>query len=134
MSVNVLSGAETLLVNTDTLATSALTQPTRAVLPNVDDGAGATLAVGAEVRFQATGGSPIEVLTRDLRRVGIVPGRGEAVVVARAGVAESETDDFAFEILTQTPAAFQSITATYVQAESVAMRDALVNAGLMLAE
>lgn len=93
------AGDETLVVAADTYISSDLTEPNVAVLPPVDDGAGVTVAVGTAIRFACTGGSPIVVVTADRRRVGIVPGRGAAVVVAEAGADESETDFWRFEVL-----------------------------------
>ena len=117
-----------------TYVSSNRTQVTFASLPEIDDGSGDTVAVGTEIRFEATGGSPIEIKSADGRRVGMVPGRGQAVVVAESGAQESETDFWRFQVLVQVPAANQSISGTYAQAEIEALRDCLVNAGLMLAE
>lgn len=124
----------TLVDNGDTYISSSVALVTRASLPAIDEGSGDTVAVGAEIRFEATGGAPIVVLTADGRFVGLVPGRGQAVVVAEAGAAQSEVDFWRFQILANTPAAFQSVAGTYAQAEVTAIRDCLVNAGLMKAE
>jgi hypothetical protein len=70
------NGDPQIIEDDDTYVSSARTQPTRAVLPEIDDGSAATVAVGYEIRFQATGGSVIRVETFDGRLVGIVPGRG----------------------------------------------------------
>lgn len=122
------------VVAADTYISSAQTLPTFASLPEISDGTGSTVAVGTEIRFEATSGSVIVILTADGRRVGVVPGYGQAVVVAEAGASESETDFWRFELLANTPAAFQSISASPAQAEIEALRDCLVDAGLMLAE
>lgn len=122
------AGAETLVVAADTYISSALTEPNTAVLPAINDGTGGSVAVGTEIRFRCTGGSPIIILTQDRRQVGVVPGRGQAVVVAEAGAVQSETDFWRFQLLANAPAAHQA-TPTAAQAWAV-----LVNAGLALAE
>jgi hypothetical protein len=123
-----VAGAETLVVAADTYISSNLTEPNVAVLPQVDDGAGVTVAVGTEIRFECTGGSPITILTADRRYVGLVPGYGAAVVVAEQGENESMDDFWRFQVLPASPAAHQAAP-TAAQAWAV-----LVQAGLAKAE
>lgn len=122
------------IVSTDTYVSSALAFPVQAVLPVINAGAGGTVALDAEIRVEVTGAAPVELITSGGRRVGVVPGRREALVVAKAGVAQSEPDLWHFELLGNTPSAFQAIGGAFSQAELTAVRDCLVNQGLMKAE
>lgn len=86
------------ITNTENFVSSALTFPVKAFLPAVNAGATTTVAVGDRIEVQSTGSS-IELVTIDGRRVGIVPPRRAAVVVARTGEAQSEDDDWTFTLL-----------------------------------
>ncbi len=133
MSVRALAGNNEVVANTDSLVTSNLTFHSRVVLPAIKDGTSGTVAVGKEIRIDAITAS-IEVVTLAGARVGIVPARTSACVVARAGQAQSERDQWASEPVRSTLANFQTISATPTQAEVTALRDCLVKAGLMKAE
>lgn len=124
-----------LVEDDETYVSSAQTAPVRASLPAVDDGSGATVAVGYEIRFEATGGSPIMVETADGRRVGTVPGRGQAVLVAEAGAQESEADFWRFMLLAAPPsAAIADANGTNNEVEVNLIRNALVAHGILKAE
>ena len=116
----------------DTYVSSARTLVTRAILPEIDAGAGDTVAVGYEIRFEATGGGLIRVLTADGRLLGPVPGRGRAVLVAEAGNAESESDFWRFYLLAQPSAALPAVVtsggagATAGAFNSATQRDAAI--------
>jgi hypothetical protein len=150
MSTVAMTG-DTNIVAANTYVSSALTQPVTATLPAVDDGSGATVAVGVEIRFECTGGAPILVETADGRRVGWVPGRGQAVVVAESGAQESETDLWRLWVSPQVPVAFDAAApaggtgATAGAYDTAAnrdeaiglinnMRQALIDFGIMKAE
>lgn len=139
------NGNDQVIEDDDTYVSSARTQTTYAVLPPVDDGSTTTVAVGYEIRFEATGGSPIVIKTADGRRVGTCPGRGQAVVVAEAGANESETDFWRFKVLANAPASnstaaseshssFGDSDADLLGAAINANRQVLIDAGLMKAE
>jgi hypothetical protein len=83
----------------DTYVSSAQTCVTIAALPPINDGGGPDVAVGTEIRFEATAGAPIIIETADGRLVGTCPGRGQVVCVAEAGAAESETDFWRFFVI-----------------------------------
>ncbi len=106
----------------------------RVYLPKINDGTGGTVAVGKEIRFDNTGTGSIEIVTLVGARVGIVPSRHSACVVARSGQVQGEADKWVLEPVRSTLAAFQTISASPTQAEVTALRDCLVKAGLMKAE
>jgi hypothetical protein len=134
MAVRAIAATGEQILNTETYVSSALGSNVQVYLPSINAGAGATVAVDTEIRIETTGAGAVELLSASGARVGIVPGRSQATVVARAGAAQSEADSWNFTLGAQTPAAFQSIGAAFAQAEIVALRDCLVNAGLMKAE
>lgn len=134
MTTRALAGNLETILNTDTYVSSALAFPVTAVLPQINAGAGATVAVDTAIRVEVTGGSPVELVTFGGRRVGVVPGRREAILVAKAGVVQSEPDLWHFELLANTPSAFGAIGGAYSQAEVTALRTCLVAHGLMKAE
>lgn len=111
----------------DTYVSSAQTFPTIAVLPPVDDGGGPDVAVGTEIRFEATGGSPIIIETAYGRYVGQCPGYGQCVVVAEAGLQESEDDFWRFELVAAPLAAHQG-TPTAAQCWAVLVANGLAKA------
>lgn len=129
-----LTAAETNVLNTHTYVSQDDADHKVAFLPQIDDGAGSTVAVDTEIRFEALAGGSIEIRDSEGKRVGIVLGRSEGLVVAKEGVQESAPQRWAFRPQPQTPSAFQSIGASFVQAEVVALRDCLVNHGFMKAE
>lgn len=122
------------VTDSDTYVSSSATGPVTAVLPEVDDGSGDTVAVGYEIRFEATGGSVINVETFDGRLVCRVPGRGAVVVVAEAGAQESEDDFWRWQVLANSPAAAVGNAAGTDATEIDAIRDALVDFGILKAE
>lgn len=123
MTTKALDAATYTVLSTDTKVTSALTYPTKVSMLTVGQGSDHT--AGDEIRFVATGGSIIEVVNDRGQRIGIVPGEGQAVVVAQNA---GDPGDFTFTLLAQAPAAHQA-TPTAQQAW-----DALRNAGLVDAE
>lgn len=134
MSVQTITSSNSplLVANTDTYVSTSATEEVVARLPEVDDGTGSTVAVGTEIRFEATGGSPIRIETFDRRLVGRCPGRGQAVVVAEAGAQESEDDTWRFQVLPQSPATHiadastsHALNATFSDTEVEAALDAL---------
>ena len=128
MSTQSTTGADVIIVAADTLISSSSTESrVKFKLPAIAD-----MTDGDEIRLECTGGGFAIVETEDGKQVGIVPGRGQAVVVAESG--SGDADFWRFKVLAGPSAAFQSITATYVQAEIVAIRDCLRDHGLMKAE
>jgi hypothetical protein len=123
------SGAQTVVtvVAADTYISSALTEPVVAKLP-----AGSEMTDGDEIRFECTGGSIMIIETESGRRVGVVPGDGQAVCVYEPG---TSADDFwRFVLLANSPATKQA-NASGTDATIIdALRDCLINAGLMKAE
>ena len=106
MSTLALAADGEVVEDSDTYVSSALTFPVQAILPVIDDGAGDTVAIDTEMRFETTAAGSIEILNSDKRRVGIVPGRSQAIVVARTGVDQNDSPQaWSFQILPQTPAA-----------------------------
>lgn len=103
-TASVTQGTVLIVEDSDTYVSSSETSPETAVLPEIDDGSSDTVSVGDEIRFECTGGGVLRVETFDGRLVGIVPGRGAAVVVAEAGNQESETDFWRFQVLANEPA------------------------------
>jgi len=134
MAVRVLAGNNEVIASTETYVSSSLAFHVRVSLPKINDGTGGTVAVGKEIRFDALGTSSIEIVTLNGARVGIVPSRHSACVVARAGQVQGETDKWVLEPVRSTLATFQTISASPTQAEVTALRDCLVKAGLMKAE
>jgi hypothetical protein len=133
MAVRALAADGEQVTNTETRVSSALAFSVRAFLPAINAGAGATVAVDNAIRFETTAAGTIEILTSDGRRVGTVPSRTQALVVARTGAAQSEADGWNFVLQPQTPSAFTAVT-TPTAGEVTAIRDCLVNNGLMKAE
>ncbi len=132
MSTRAIATDGELAVAADTYISSALTIPVQLVLPVVNDGSGATVAVDVEMRFETTAGGSIEILDSDGHRVGIVPGRSQAVIVARSGVVQGGDQAWNFEMLPQTPAATiadavvaHALNATFDDTEAEAALDAL---------
>jgi len=105
MSTRALAADGEQIVAADTYVSSALAFPVQAFLPKINDGSGATVAVDKVYRVEVTGGAPVELLTQGGRRVGIVPGRSQATVVARTGTVQAEPDDWNFLASPQTPVA-----------------------------
>lgn len=134
MTTRALAANLETVVNTDTYVSSALAFPVQTVLPKIDAGAGATVAVDTAIRVEVTGGSPVELLTFTGRRVGVVPGRREAIVVAKAGTVQGEPDFWHFDLIANSPSALQTISAAYAQAEVTGLRTCLIAHGLMKAE
>jgi len=105
MSTRALAADGEQIVAADTYVSSALTFGVKAVLPKINDGSGATVAVDKVYRVQVTGGAPVELLALDGRRVGTVPGRRQAVVIARTGTVQSEPDGWDFVLQPLPPVA-----------------------------
>lgn len=133
MTTNVLTDGEQ-WVNTDTYLSYAGSAPIEAFAPAVDDGAGATVAVDYEVRVETTGGGSIDLKTADGLLIGVLPGRSQAVLVARAGVQESEQDRWNMQLLVNSPAATVADSSGTDAARIDAIRDALVSFGILKAE
>lgn len=129
MSVQTITSTPVLVAATDTYLSSAQTFPVKVQLLTV--GQGSDHSEGDEIRFEATGGSIIEVVDSNGKRVGIVPGEGEAVAVA---VADGDPGLWRFTVLANSPSAFQSISASPTQGEVEALRNCLRDHGLMKAE
>lgn len=151
MSVRAVAVDGEVVVNTDTYVSSNLAFGVVITLPKVNDGSGATVAVGKHVRVEALGGSPIKVLTNNGRAVLTVPGRRSVIFVAKSGTVQSEPDQWESFVQPQTPAAFLAAApaggvgaaaGAYDTAANRdlmialvnAMRTVLVNAGMMKAE
>ena len=134
MSVRALAANGETVASTDSYVSSNLGFHARAFLPKINDGTGGTVAVGKEIRFDALGTASIEIVTLNGTRVGVVPSRTSACVVARAGQVQGERDTWVMEPVRSTLATFQTISASPTQAEVTALRDCLVKAGLMKAE
>lgn len=127
-------GIPELVEDDETYVSSAQTEPTYAVLPPIDDGSSTSVAVGTEIRFEATAGSPIFIMTDDERLVGTCPGYGACVVVAEQGADESETDFWRFQVLANAPAAAVAGAAGTDSAIIDAIAAALVDFGILKAE
>ena len=134
MAVRALAGNNEVVVNNETYVTSNLAFQARVSLPKINDGTGATVAVGKEIRFDSLGTGSIEIVTLGGSRVGLVPSRTSACVVARSGQVQGERDQWVMEPVRSALATFQTISASPTQAEVTALRDCLVKAGLMKAE
>ena len=134
MAVRALAGNNEVVVNNETYVTSNLAFQARVSLPKINDGTGATVAVGKEIRFDSLGTGSIEIVTLGGSRVGLVPSRTSACVVARSGQVQGERDQWVLEPVRSALATFQTISASPTQAEVTALRDCLVKAGLMKAE
>lgn len=134
MAVRVIAADKEQILNTETLATSALAFKVQVYLPNINDGTGASVAVDTSIRVQSLGAASVEVLTKDGRRAWIVPPRAQGVFTSRTGTVQGEPDGWNYEIFPHTPAAFVAPSAAYVQAEAVAVAACLIKAGLMKAE
>lgn len=133
MATRALAGNNEVIASNETYVSSAIGTVT-AFLPKINDGTAGTVAVATEIRIETTGSGAVQLVTLDNRAVGTVPPRSQAVVVARSGAAQGEPDSWTLVLQAQSPAAFQAVSAAYTQAEVVALRDCLVNAGLMKAE
>lgn len=136
MATRAIAATGEVVVNTETYVSSALAVDVQVALPAVNAGAGATVAVDAEIRFETTGAGKIEILTDKGRRVGVVPPRSQAVVVARTGTAQSEDSDWNFRLLHQTPCAHvvAGSDATTTQTLANALRVMAIDLGFMKAE
>jgi hypothetical protein len=134
MSVRAIAVDGEVVVNTDTYVSSNLAFGVSVSLPKVNDGTGASVAVGKHLRVESLSASPIKVLTNGGRGVVTVPGRKSAILVAKSGTVQNEPDSWETFVQPQAPAAFGAIGAAYSQAEVTALRTCLVNAGLMKAE
>ncbi len=96
MSVKALSADGEVVINTDTYVSSALAFGVQVTLPEIDDGAGGTAPLDNDIRFETSGTGYIEIIDSENKRVGIVPGRSQAVVVSRAGTAQGEAQSWNF--------------------------------------
>ncbi len=134
MANRAIAGNNEVVVNNETYVSSNLSQHVRVFLPKINDGTSGTVAVGKEIRIESLGTGSIEVVTLNGTRVGIVPARTKACVVAQAGVQQNEPDKWVMEPVRSPLAAFQAISASPTQAEVTALRDCVVKAGLMKAE
>lgn len=134
MAVRSIAGNNEVVASTETYVSSNLSQHVRVYLPKINDGTGSTVAVGKEIRIESLGTGSIEVVTLNGTRVGIVPSRTSAHVVARSGQQQGDPYRWALEPVRSTLATFQTISASPTQAEVTALRDCLVKAGLMKAE
>ena len=92
MAVRALAANNEVVVNNETYVTSNLALQARVYLPKINDGTGATVAVGKEIRFDSLGTGSIEIVTLGGSRVGLVPSRTSACVVARSGQVQGERD------------------------------------------
>ena len=126
MSTRALAATPELVEDSDTYISSSQTFGVKAVLPVIDAGANLTVAVGVEMRFETTGSGYIEIVDSDGHRVGILPGRSRALVVALTG--NDQTGDppqaWFFEIMSSPPAA------TVVDVPGTATADAEVDAAV----
>lgn len=151
MSVRAVAAAVEVAVNTDTYVTSNQTFGVVVSLPKINDGTGATVAVGKTLRVESLGGAPISLLTDSGRLVTRVGGRRAVVLVAKTGTVQSEPDAWQVFESAQVASAFvaaapaggvgaaagaydTAVNRDLHIALSNAMRTALVNAGLMKAE
>ena len=134
MSVRALAANNETVASTDSYVSSNLAQHVRIFLSKINDGTSGTVAVGKEIRVESLGTGSIEVVTLDGHKVGIVPSRTSAHVVARSGQVQGEPDKWVLEPVRSAPVTFQTISASPTQAEVTALRDCLVKAGLMKAE
>ncbi len=138
MSVRAIAADKEQIVSTDTYVSSALAFSVQAFLPSINAGAGGTVSVDDEIRVETTAGGSVELLTVEGRRVGIVGPRSQAVVVARTGIAQAESQDWNFVSIPQTPKAVATAAGgTYTATEQTllnAIRTCLIDNGLMKAE
>ncbi len=72
--------------DSELVVTSARAQNLRAFLPAIDDGTGATVDNGYQLRVQVTVAGTVEILDVFGRRVVIVPNYGERVITAGGDV------------------------------------------------
>jgi len=128
MTTRALAAQGEQVINTDTYVSSALAFSVQAYLPKINDGSGGSVAVDAEIRVEVTSAAPVELLTQNGRRVGVVPGRSQAVVVARTGTVQAEPDDWNFQLRIQSPAAFDAAP------DVATLQQVLIDHGLMKAE
>ena len=126
MSTRALAATPELVEDSDTYVSSSQDFGIQAILPVIDEGTGTTMSVGDEIRFETTGVGYIEILDSDGHRVGILPGRSRALVVALTG--NNQTGDppqaWHFEISASAPAA------TIVDAPATATADAATDAAV----
>lgn len=151
MSVRAIAADNELVVNTDTYVSSNLAFAAVISLPKINDGSGATVAVGKHLRVESLGAAPIKVLTNGGRRILTVPGRRSVIFVAKTGTVQSEPDAWEAFLQAQPPATFNAAAPaggvgaaagaydTAVNRDAMitlvnAMRTVLINAGLMKAE
>jgi len=128
MTTRALAAQGEQVINTDTYVSSALAFSVQAYLPKINDGSGGSVAVDAEIRVEVTSAAPVELLAQNGRRVGVVPGRSQAVVVARTGTVQAEPDDWNFQLRIQSPAAFDAAP------DVATLQQVLIDHGLMKAE
>ena len=107
MSTRALAATGELVEDSDTYISSNKTFGIKAILPVVDEGSGTTVSVGDEMRFETTASGFIEIVDSDGHRVGIVPGRSRATVVALTGNAQTgdPPQAWSFKLLNSPPAA-----------------------------
>lgn len=103
MSTQTITSTPVLVAAGDTYLSSAQTFPVKVQLLSI--GQGSDHSVGDEIRFEATGGSIIEVVDANGKRIGVVPGVGAAVAVAKVAGSPGE---WLFFVVPQAPAAHQA--------------------------
>ncbi len=92
MSTRAIAATKEQIANTETYVSSALTIDTQVYLPKINDGSGSTVSVGTAIRVQSASTGQIEVLTLGGRRLVLVRGHPEAVLIPRAGHRGTETE------------------------------------------
>src|SRR5438034_10301362 len=117
MAVRTIAGNNEVIASNETYVTSNLAFHVRVYLPLINDGTGGTVAVGKEIRFDALGTASIEIVTLNGTRVGVVPSRTSACVVARAGQVQGERDTWVMEPVSSTRATVQTTSASPTRAE-----------------
>lgn len=106
MSTRAIAADGEVVVNTDSYVSSNLAFGVTVAFPKINDGTGATVAVGKTIRVEALGAAPIKVLGNTGRLIQSVPGRRSVVFVAKAGTVESEVDSWQTFSQTAVPTAF----------------------------
>ena len=126
MSTQALTASRSAVLAAVTYVSSSQTFPTTINLPPIDAGSGLTVAVGEDIRIEATGGSPIIIETAIGQLVGTCPDYGQVLVVAESGAAESQADFWRLTVLSQSPRATLADadeTSTIVDATVVAVTE-----------